>query len=123
MPTATHKRTVKSVHSCTENMACKFANEHPTKDPLFAATHLFSASSFNFNEDIRVFYKSYIEHLREHGATTEIRNNAEAVAASNIAYYLTLSDFETREMWLRLLPEVVKTVYHAESLDILRGRI
>jgi len=56
--------------------------------------------------EIKQFYQEYVDYLRQHGASEEIRANPEAVANDNIRYLLERNNKETANRWFKVLPNV-----------------
>jgi len=68
--------------------------------------------------EIKQFYQEYVDYLRQHGASEDIRANPEAVANDNIGYVLGYYNKETADKWFKVLPNVKHPIFGRDIFSI-----
>ena len=82
----------------------RLKREKPNRNVVFTAIEKLTEP-----EEIRKFYRQYVDYLRAEAKDIEVKNNPENVARCNInyivGYYITQNDHEVEQRWMNALNE------------------
>jgi hypothetical protein len=96
-----------------QDLIKKLERANPNRNLLFNAIETLKTP-----EEMRTFYREYVEYMRLNGNNEEIKANAERVAKENIGYVIGYYNEETGNRWMKALPEVYHPIFGRDIFKV-----